>query len=319
MPLGWSLFGKQVTTNTQKECIYSVNRINIVRNDDLIHNSVKQFWEYEECINANSQETTMPMSNIKCLRKLTRETKFTNGKYEVPMLWKESCEELPDNYQIALQRLKLLQRRFKRNDKLFRMCKKAIDTYVTQGYTRKMTEEIPAKSRKTWYLPHHPVFHPQKTGKFRAVFDVASTIKEESLNENLHTDPHSLNSLIGVLFRFQNYKIALVADVEGMFHQVKVSKSDMDSLTFLWANHSFQSQRIDTFQMTVHIFGATDSPCCRNYALKSVGRDHHTEFSLVTIETILKPFYADNLLKSVVTKQEAINLVKELIEATKKG
>ena len=130
MPLRWSLFGKQVTTNTQKECIYSVNRINIVRNDDLIHNSVKQFWEYEECINANSQETTMPMSNIKCLRKLTRETKFTNGKYEFPMLWKESCEELPDNYQIALQRLKLLQRRFKRNDKLFRMCKKAIDSGI---------------------------------------------------------------------------------------------------------------------------------------------------------------------------------------------
>ena len=148
---------------------------------------------------------------------------------------------------------------------------------------------------------------------------VASTFKEESLSKNLHTGPDSLNSFVGVLFRFRNYKIALVADVEGKFHQVKVSKSDMDSLMFLWANHPFQSQRIDTFQMTVHIFGATDSPCCTNYALKSVGRDHHTEFSLVTIETILKPFYADNLLKSVVTKQEAINLVKELIEAIKKG
>lgn len=33
------------------------------------------------------------------LRKLTKEAKFTIGKYEVPMLWKQTCEELPDNYQ----------------------------------------------------------------------------------------------------------------------------------------------------------------------------------------------------------------------------
>ena len=43
-PLGWSLFGRQVTANnTQKECVYSVNRIDIVHNDDLIHNSINNF------------------------------------------------------------------------------------------------------------------------------------------------------------------------------------------------------------------------------------------------------------------------------------
>lgn len=48
-----------------------------------------------------------------------------------------------------------------------------------------------------------------------------------------------LNSLVGVLLRFRNYKIALVADVEAMFHQVKVPKSDMDSLRFMWAEDPF--------------------------------------------------------------------------------
>ena len=69
------------------------------------------------------------MSRIKKL--ITRETKLTNCKYEVPMLWKESCEELADNYVIALQQLKLLQKRFKRNDELFRIYKKVSETYVT--------------------------------------------------------------------------------------------------------------------------------------------------------------------------------------------
>ena len=41
-PLGRSRFGRQVTANnTQKECVYSVRKLNIVQNDDLIHNSVK--------------------------------------------------------------------------------------------------------------------------------------------------------------------------------------------------------------------------------------------------------------------------------------
>ena len=98
-PLGWSLFGRQVTTNnTQKESVYSINRINIVQNDDLIHNSVKQFCEYEECINSKNQEIGMPMNNMNCLKKSTKETKFTNGKYKSAMLWKETCKKLPEHY-----------------------------------------------------------------------------------------------------------------------------------------------------------------------------------------------------------------------------
>ena len=50
----------------------------------------------------------MSMSDVKGLMKLTTENKFINNKYQVPMLRKESCEELPDNYKITLQRLKLL-------------------------------------------------------------------------------------------------------------------------------------------------------------------------------------------------------------------
>lgn len=68
------------------------------------------------------------MSNISFLKKLAKKTKFINGKYEVPMLWKETCEELPDNYQNVQQGLKLLQGRFQRNDKRIRMSKEAIDT-----------------------------------------------------------------------------------------------------------------------------------------------------------------------------------------------
>ena len=96
----WSLIGRQVTTNnTQKECVYSINRINIVQDYDLIHNCVKQFCEYGECINGENQEIAMSMNDMNCLKKSTKEAKFTNGKYKAPILWKKACKELPENYQ----------------------------------------------------------------------------------------------------------------------------------------------------------------------------------------------------------------------------
>ena len=46
--------------------------------------------------------------------------------------------------------------------------------HMSHKVAQNMTEaEIPAKSSKTWYLPHHPVFHPQKAHKIKAVVDAA--------------------------------------------------------------------------------------------------------------------------------------------------
>ena len=143
--------------------------------------------------------------------------------------------------------------------------------------------------KKTWYLPHHPVFHPQKPGKVRVVFDAAAKYKGKGLNKELFTGPDLLSSVVGVLLRFRNHKIALVGDVEAMFHQVRVKPSDRDALRFLWAESPFKDPtKIDTYQMLVHIFGATDSPCCANFAMKCVARNNKERCSRVANESIFK-------------------------------
>ena len=71
--------------------------------------------------------------------------------------------------------------------------------------------------------------------------------------------------------------------------------------------------------MTVHVFGVMVSPYCANFALKSNGRDNFIEFSPTNVETIWKLFYANYQLKSMAKKEEVMNLVRELIEAMKKG
>ena len=50
-------------------------------------------------------------------------------------------------------------------------------------------EEAMLRSHRTWYLPHHGVFDPQRQGKIRVVFDVASLHDGVSLNNHLHQGP----------------------------------------------------------------------------------------------------------------------------------
>ena len=71
--------------------------------------------------------------------------------------------------------------------------------------------------------------------------------------------------------------------------------------------------------MLVHIMGATDSPTCANYALKRCARDKQNQFDPATIETVLRSFFVDDVLKSVPEVATGKHLIKELIDLTRLG
>ena len=122
------------------------------------------------------------------------------------------------------------------------------------------------------------VFHPQKKDKIRVVFHAAALHNGVSLNNKLHQDSDLTNGLLGVVLRFRQNPVALVADIEGMFNQVKVSPKDADALRFLWWEDS-NLERPSEFQMTNHIVGATDSPSCANFCLRRAAEDNKGNFS----------------------------------------
>ena len=62
----------------------------------------------------------------------------------------------------------------------------------------------------------------------RVVFDCAATYQGMSLNKSLLQGPDMTNTLLGVLLRFRQDDIAIMADIESMFYQVKVPKADCD-------------------------------------------------------------------------------------------
>ena len=163
-----------------------------------------------------------------------------------------------------------------------------------------------------WYFPHHAVFHPQKPGKIRFVFDCSANYRGTSLNDQLLQGPDLTNSLVGVITRFRQDPLAFMCDIEAMFHQVGVRPTDCDALRFLWWPEGNLALPPEEYQMTVHLFGAASSPSCANFALKQVAEDHKTDFDLETIQTVKRNFYVDDCLKSADTNERAIRLAIQL-------
>ena len=76
-------------------------------------------------------KTPQCLNDISCLKELVAKMQMVDGKYEVPMLWKERCKELPNNYQLAEQRLKLLRTTFQNEKNLFRNYKETVTFKAT--------------------------------------------------------------------------------------------------------------------------------------------------------------------------------------------
>ncbi|VDP90897.1 unnamed protein product [Echinostoma caproni] len=119
-----------------------------------------------------------------------------------------------------------------------------------------------------WYLPHHAVINSKKPNKIRIVLDCSAKHMGRSLNSMVLQGPDTTTNLVSILLRFRKERIALMADIEEMFMQVKVPEEDRGALRFLWWTGGDVNGQITQFQMLSHPFGATSSLFCSNFALR---------------------------------------------------
>ena len=150
------------------------------------------------------------------------------------------------------------------------------------------------------------------------VFDAAAKFHGTSLNDQLLQGPDYINNLAGVLMRFRQEEVALVADIEQMFHQVRVPAENYDAFRFLWWSGDLDDKPAE-YQMLVHIFGTTSSPCCSNKALQQTADDNEDKYGSEAAETVCRNFYIDELLKSVQTTNQATALAVKLTAMLKEG
>ena len=101
------------------------------------------------------------------------------------------------------------------------------DNIITDQREKGIIEKVGSESNSLikHYIPHHAVVNPTKaTTKVRVVYDASAKCRSEnrSLNECLHRGPILLQNLTGILLRFRLNMIAMVADIEKAFLQIRL-------------------------------------------------------------------------------------------------
>ena len=317
--LGWVVLGKLPTVSGNMSAngqTHFIQELASPSHEQELHDDlskqVMRLWEtdYSE---VSSETKCMSQEDIVALKQITDSTKVIDGHYEIGLPFNEEVSSLPNDYGMALKRLYSLKSKLCKDPSLKDMYTTAVSKYIADGHARKLDPtEVSKNSPRAWYIPHQPVVNVNKPGKVRVVFDCAAQFLGKSLNGALRSGPDLVNSLAGVLLRFRQEEVALAADIEAMFHQVRVPLTDQQSLRFLWYEDGDFSKDPSIYCMTVHLFGARSSPTCASFALRRAATDQEGEFSEKAINTILNNFYVDDCLKSIQTEDEAIMLVKQV-------
>ena len=220
---------------------------------------------------------------------------------------------------MALERLKCLRKKFERDPEYHLQYVKFMNNLVDSGYAERVPSEELELDTPAYYLPHHGVQHPAKPGKVRIVMDASAKFRGQSLNTNLLPGPDLLNSLIGVLCKFRQDRIAFTCDIKEMFYQFRVKPDHSDFLRYLWYENGDFNQDPVVFRSRVHIFGASSSPAVAQFGLKSAASDGINKYGQNVCDFIDKHFYVDDGLKSVSSTDEALELIDKGIKLCNDG
>ena len=102
-----------------------------------------------------------------------------DNHYVVSLPFKDDRLVVSNNRGEAFKILMFLKRRFLKDQNFFDDCKKFIDNLLVKGYAKQSEVVL---SGKTWFIPHHGVYHPCMPDKLRVVFDCSAEFQGKSIN-----------------------------------------------------------------------------------------------------------------------------------------
>ena len=222
---------------------------------------LEDFWNLETIgIKEPFRETDDDLA----LQRFNESVRFENNRYQVTWPWKEEDPNLPDNFELALGRLKSLIRRLQNEPENL----KRYDAVIQEQLKRRIIEKVDHRTTEGKLKHYIPlIITPQKTTtKIRIVYDdgSAKTKREnKSLNECLLRGPVILEDLCGLLLRFRTHKIGLASDIEKAFLQVGLQEMERDVTRFLWLkdlNIPQTENNLQILRSTRVPFGVISSP-----------------------------------------------------------
>ena len=181
--LGWILGGRFHTeSNAPEEPTLLISTVGIppmgirltthmlttIDSSLLTKPNLERFWNLESLGIAESPLTS---DDDQAIDHFNKTVQFTEGRYMVTWPWKDKVPDLPQNYQLAVGRLRSISQKLVKSPALLKQYDDIIKEQLSRGIIEKVTsssKEGPIKH----YIPHHPVITPSKsTTKVRIVYD----------------------------------------------------------------------------------------------------------------------------------------------------
>ena len=136
---------------------------------------------------------------------------------------------------MALKSLKSLKKRLLKDPILHQRYTEQMESNVQKGYAELISVDDQFCGSEEWCsIPHHPVLSSKRPDKVRISYDCVASAEGKSLNDFLLKGPDLMNFLVEVLLRFRKDKLPIVANLEAMFHQIRVLPSNRNALRFFW-------------------------------------------------------------------------------------
>ncbi|XP_065094108.1 uncharacterized protein LOC135714654 [Ochlerotatus camptorhynchus] len=304
--LGWCVYGRNSGTEGSVEQLH-IHACEDISNREL-HDSMRKFFAVEDAVLMQQLES----EEDKRARSILEATTVRRGtRMEAGLLWRKDNVNFPGSYQMAISRLRGLEKRLAKDPELRRKVNEQIESYEQKQYVRKVTvEEVAnANPQSVWYFPLGVVTNPKKPNKIRMVWDAAAKAGGVSFNDMLLKGPDLLVSLVDVLLRFREGKIAVCSDIREMFLRILIREVDKWSQCFLW--RSSPEDEMQVYVINVAMFGATSSPCTAQFVKNKNALDYAELYPRAT-NAIINNHYVDDFLDSVNSVEEAVQLVNQV-------
>lgn len=301
---GWIISG--LVSSAQQGKIVVMHSAVTTENDIL-----KKFWElesesvYEEKKRLTEEEKQCEEFFVKTT------TRDSEGRYIVKLPFKNdipACKE-GSTKLIAVKRLQSLEKRLAKNKVLKEEYQKTFEEYLRLNYMVPVIEN--EKDKDSVYLPYHEVIREDKdTTKVRIVMNASSKgTNGVSLNDDLMVGPTLQMDLRHIIMRWRRHPVVLVADIEKMYHQIKLDENDANFQRILW--RSSPEKEITDYKLVRVLFGTACAPHLAVRSLMQVVADEGHLYPEAA-ERVVVDFYMDDLLTGCETVDEGIEVYRQM-------
>ncbi|XP_024874479.1 uncharacterized protein LOC112456282 [Temnothorax curvispinosus] len=242
---------------------------------------------------------------------LATHSRNAEGRFVIQLPLKDGIQELGESYEIAVKRLKALERKLEKQPALKQQYHEFMHEYLELNHM----SEVPVDKiddKPVYYIPHHAVLKEDGiTTKLRVVFDVScKTTSGQSLNDFLQTGPNLQDDLSDIIIRLRQHEYALAADIIKMYRQVEVADKHRKYQRIVW--RWSPNGPILIIQLNTVTYGMTSSSFEAIRSMQETAHQAKKHYPRAC-EVIIKDFYVDDLLTGANSIEELKKLKHDIV------